>query len=144
MQSKIPKDAETEAKQRQGSFLHDRVTAEDVARVVSRSTGVPLNSLLIGERERLLKVEEELSQSIVGQPEAVHAVAEAVRLSRAGLSNPNRPLASFLMLGPTGVGKTELAKKLAKFMFDSERALVTINMSEYSERHTVARLIGAP
>jgi ATP-dependent Clp protease ATP-binding subunit ClpB len=147
LQAKLPREADVEAGGNTNTaapFLHDRVSADDVARVISKVTGVPLKSLLLGERERLLRLEEELSQSIVGQSEAVHSVAAAVRLSRAGLSSPNRPLASFLMLGPTGVGKTELSKKLARFLFDSERALVTINMSEYSERHTVARLIGAP
>lgn len=147
LEGKIPKDTDLDPRTGQAPgqvFLHDRVSSEDVARVVSKMTGVPLKSLLLGERERLLRLEEELSRSIVGQDAAVHSVAEAVRLSRAGLAPLNRPTASFLMLGPTGVGKTLMAKQLAKFLFDSERALITINMSEYTERHTVARLIGAP
>lgn len=147
LEAKIPKDTDVDPRTGHAPgqvFLHDRVSSEDVARVVSKMTGVPLKSLLLGERERLLRLEEEMSKSIIGQDAAVHAVAEAVRLSRAGLAPPNRPTASFLFLGPTGTGKTELSKKLAKFLFDSERSLVTINMSEYSERHTVARLIGAP
>lgn len=126
------------------SLLHDRVDREDIARVISKATGIPLNNLMLGERERLLNLETELSRSVIGQDEAVHAVAEAVRMSRAGLSAPNRPIASFLFAGPTGVGKTELSRTIAKLLFDTERALITINMSEYMEKHTVSRLLGSP
>jgi ATP-dependent Clp protease ATP-binding subunit ClpC len=120
------------------------VTAEHVAEIVSRLTGIPVSELTKEEREKLLKMEELLHQRIVGQDEAVRAVAEAVRRARAGLSDPNRPIASFLFLGPTGVGKTELAKALAWILFGDEDAIVRIDMSEYMERHAVSRLVGAP
>jgi ATP-dependent Clp protease ATP-binding subunit ClpB len=120
------------------------VTEEEVAEVVSRWTGIPVAKMLEGEREKLLRMEEALHQRVVGQDEAVEAVANAVRRSRAGLSDPNRPNGSFLFLGPTGVGKTELCKALAEFLFDSEQAMVRIDMSEFMEKHSVARLIGAP
>lgn len=125
-------------------FVHDRVTSDDIAAVVSRQTGIPLRNLLRGERERLLHVEDALRERIVGQDEALTAIGEAVRLSRAGLQNDRRPLASFLMAGSTGTGKTETCKALASFLFDSEDALIQLNMSEYSEQHSTARLIGAP
>jgi ATP-dependent Clp protease ATP-binding subunit ClpB len=125
-------------------FLKEEVDAEDVAEVVSRATGVPVSRLLEGEVEKLIRMEDALHARVVGQDEAVSAVSNAIRRSRAGLSNPNRPIGSFLFLGPTGVGKTELARALAEFLFDDERAMVRIDMSEYMERHTVARLVGAP
>jgi ATP-dependent Clp protease ATP-binding subunit ClpB len=120
------------------------VTEEEVAEVVSRWTGIPVSKMLEGDREKLLRMEEALHERVVGQDEAVEAVANAVRRSRAGLSDPNRPNGSFLFLGPTGVGKTELCKALAEFLFDSEQAMVRIDMSEFMEKHSVARLIGAP
>ncbi|KAL5476576.1 HSP78_2 [Sanghuangporus weigelae] len=125
-------------------MLHDRVTSDDVARVVAKSTGIPVQSLLKGEKEKLVHMEDTLRQRIVGQDHIVKAVSDAVRLSRAGLQPPNRPVASFLFLGPTGVGKTELFKALASFPFnDEQRGLININMSEYHDRHTMSRLIGA-
>ncbi|MEW6638175.1 MAG: AAA family ATPase, partial [Actinomycetota bacterium] len=120
------------------------VTAEDIAEVVSRATGIPVSQLTEEERERLLKLEEQLHERVVGQEEAVEAVAEAIRRARAGLSDPNRPIGSFLFLGPTGVGKTELARTLAEALFGDEAAMVRIDMSEFQERHTVSRLVGAP
>jgi ATP-dependent Clp protease ATP-binding subunit ClpB len=127
-----------------GSMLKQEVTAEDVAEIVSSWTGVPVAKMLEGEREKLLGMESRLSQRVVGQNEAVVAVSNAVRRARAGLQDPNRPIGSFLFLGPTGVGKTELSKALAEFLFDDEQAMVRIDMSEYMEKHSVARLIGAP
>jgi ATP-dependent Clp protease ATP-binding subunit ClpB len=127
-----------------GSLLTEEVTEEDVAQVVSRWTGIPVSRLMEGEVEKLIHMEERLHERVVGQDEAVEAVSNALRRSRAGLSDPNRPIGVFLFLGPTGVGKTELARALAEFMFDSEQAMVRIDMSEYMEKHTVARLIGAP
>ena len=120
------------------------VTAEDIAEVVSRATGIPVSQLTQEERERLLKLEEQLHERVVGQEEAVGAVAEAIRRARAGLSDPNRPIGSFLFLGPTGVGKTELARTLAEALFGDEAAMIRIDMSEFQERHTVSRLVGAP
>src|SRR6056300_969991 len=125
-------------------LLRSRVTEEEVAEVVSRWTGIPIAKMLEGDREKLLKMESVLHERVVGQSEAVTAVANAVRRSRAGLSDPNRPNGSFLFLGPTGVGKTELCKALAEYLFDSERAMVRIDMSEFMEKHSVARLVGAP
>ncbi len=125
-------------------FLKEEVDAEDVAEVVSRWTGVPVSRLLEGEVEKLVRMEDALHDRVVGQHEAVSAVANAIRRSRAGLSDPNRPIGSFLFLGPTGVGKTELARALADFLFDDAKAMVRIDMGEYSERHSVARLVGAP
>ena len=130
--------------QAEGAILKEEVDADEVAGVVSRWTGIPVSRLLEGEVEKLLKMEERLHQRVVGQDEAIRAVSNAVRRSRAGLQDPNRPLGTFLFLGPTGVGKTELALALAEFLFDSEEAMVRIDMSEYGERHSVARLIGAP
>ena len=120
------------------------MTANHVAQIVSRWTGVPVDKMLEGERDKLLKMEDALATRVVGQAEAVKAVATAVRRARAGLQDPNRPIGSFMFLGPTGVGKTELTKALAAFLFDDEAALVRIDMSEYMEKHSVARLIGAP
>ena len=125
-------------------LLRNKVTAEEIADVVSKWTGIPVSKMLEGERDKLLRMEESLHQRVVGQEEAVEAVANAVRRSRAGLADPNRPNGSFLFLGPTGVGKTELCKALAMFLFDTEEALVRIDMSEFMEKHSVARLIGAP
>ena len=136
--------AELEAKGDGGAFLEEAVTANHIAQVVSRWTGVPVDKLLEGEREKLLKMEEALAKRVVGQEEAVEAVSTAVRRARAGLQDPNRPIGSFMFLGPTGVGKTELSKALAEFLFDSEDAMVRIDMSEFMEKHSVARLIGAP
>ncbi len=126
------------------SLLREEVGEEDVARVVAKWSGVPVERLLAGERERLARMEDELRARVIGQDEAVRAVANAVRRSRSGLADPNRPIGVFLFVGPTGVGKTELAKALASFLFHSDRALVRIDMSEYMEKHTVARLVGAP
>ena len=127
-----------------GSMLTEEVTEEDVAQVVAKWTGIPVSKLMEGEVEKLIQMEERLHERVIGQDEAVEAVAGALRRSRAGLSDPDRPIGSFLFLGPTGVGKTELARALAEFMFDSEQAMVRIDMSEYMEKHSVARLIGAP
>ncbi len=136
--------AEAETRQREGGLVDEAVTANHVAQVVSRWTGVPVDKMLEGEREKLLKMEEEIARRVVGQKEAVTAVSTAVRRARAGLQDPNRPIGSFMFLGPTGVGKTELTKALASFLFDDESAMVRIDMSEYMEKHSVARLIGAP
>jgi ATP-dependent Clp protease ATP-binding subunit ClpB len=127
-----------------GTMLTEEVTEEDVAEVVAKWTGIPVSRLMEGEVEKLIRMEERLHERVIGQEEAIAAVSNALRRSRAGLSDPNRPIGSFLFLGPTGVGKTELAKALAEFMFDSEQAIVRLDMSEYMEKHTVARLIGAP
>ncbi|WP_155522338.1 AAA family ATPase, partial [Xanthomonas translucens] len=126
------------------TLVQDRVTAEEIAEVVSRWTGIPVNRMLEGERDKLLRMEDELHRRVVGQQEAIKVVSDAVRRSRAGLSDPNRPSGSFLFLGPTGVGKTELCKALAEFLFDSSEAMIRIDMSEFMEKHSVARLIGAP
>ncbi len=125
-------------------LLQDKVTADEIAEVVSRWTGIPVSKMLEGEREKLLRMEDELHKKVIGQAEAVTAVSAAIRRSRAGLSDPNRPNGSFLFLGPTGVGKTELCKTLAEFLFDSPDAMVRIDMSEFMEKHSVSRLIGAP
>ena len=125
-------------------LLRTSVGAEEIAEVVSRATGIPVSKMMQGEREKLLHMREELSKRVIGQDEAVRKVAETIQRSRAGLSDPNRPYGSFLFLGPTGVGKTELTKALASFLFDSEKAMIRIDMSEYMEKHSVARLIGAP
>ncbi len=125
-------------------FLKEEVTAEDIAEIVSRWTGIPVTRMMEAERERLTRLEEVLSTRVIGQEEAVRAVANAVRRSRAGLQDPNRPIGSFIFLGPTGVGKTETARALAEFLFDDEHAMVRIDMSEYMEKHSVARLVGAP
>jgi len=125
-------------------LLRDKVTEEEIADVVSRATGIPVSRMLEGEKQKLLRMEDELHKRVIGQAEAVDAVANAVRRSRSGLSDPNRPNGSFLFLGPTGVGKTELCKSLAQFLFDTEEAMVRVDMSEFMEQHSVARLIGAP
>jgi ATP-dependent Clp protease ATP-binding subunit ClpB len=130
--------------QKQGGLLKDEITEEDIADIVSKWTGIPVSKMLEGEVEKLLHMEERLSRRVVGQDEAITAVSNSIRRNRAGLSDPNHPIGSFIFLGPTGVGKTELAKALAEFLFDNENALIRIDMSEYTERHTVSRLIGAP
>ena len=137
-------EAQIAEMQNRGMLLKEEVGAEDVAEVVSSWTGVPVSKLLEGEIDKLLKMEERLHQRVVGQDEAVHSVSNAVRRARAGLQDPNRPIGSFIFLGPTGVGKTELARALAEFLFDDDNAMIRIDMSEYQERHTVSRLIGAP
>jgi ATP-dependent Clp protease ATP-binding subunit ClpB len=130
--------------QTNGGFLREEVTEDDIAGVVSRWTGIPVEKMLEGEVERLGKMEDRLRERVVGQDDALVAVSQAVRRARAGLQDPNRPIGSFLFLGPTGVGKTELARALATFLFDDENAMVRIDMSEYQEKHTVSRLVGAP
>lgn len=137
-------DMATQAEMMEMKLLRNRVTEEEIAEIVSKWTGIPVAKMLEGEREKLLRMEESLKQRVIGQLEAISAVSNAVRRSRAGLSDPNRPNGSFLFLGPTGVGKTELCKALAEFLFDTEEALVRIDMSEFMEKHSVARLVGAP
>ena len=135
---------ELSEKLKNAKYVRLEVTAEDIAEIVSRWTGIPVAKLLEGEREKLLRLEEELHRRVVGQDEAIQAVADAIRRARAGLKDPNRPIGSFMFLGPTGVGKTELAKALAETLFDTEEAMIRIDMTEYMEKHSVARLIGAP
>ena len=137
-------DMASQAEMMEMTLLRNKVTDEEVAEVVSRWTGIPISKMLEGEREKLLSMEDSLHENVIGQSEAVVAVSNAVRRSRAGLADPNRPNGSFLFLGPTGVGKTELCKSLAKFLFDTEDAMVRIDMSEFMEKHSVARLVGAP
>ncbi|MRJ45897.1 ATP-dependent chaperone ClpB [Idiomarina loihiensis] len=137
-------DLALQAEMQDMSLLKNRVTEEEIADVLSRWTGIPVNRMLEGEREKLLHMEEQIHSRVVGQNEAVDAVSNAIRRSRAGLGDPNRPIGSFLFLGPTGVGKTELSKALANFMFDTDHAMVRIDMSEFMEKHSVARLVGAP
>ena len=136
--------ADIEAHENPGEMMEEAVTANHIAQVVSRWTGVPVDKMLEGEKDKLLKMEGSLGKRVVGQAEAVHAVATAVRRSRAGLQDPNRPMGSFMFLGPTGVGKTELTKALAEYLFNDETAMVRLDMSEYMEKHSVSRLIGAP
>ncbi len=138
------KAVDSHAPKKKAQLLRTEVGAEEIAEIVSRATGIPVAKMMQGERDKLLNMEERLHQRVVGQDEAVRLVADAVRRSRSGLSDPNRPYGSFLFLGPTGVGKTELTRALAEFLFDSEQALVRIDMSEFMEKHSVARLIGAP
>ena len=141
------KDIESKLEEKQSSgrnLLREEVTESDIAEIISKWTGIPLNKLVESEKEKLLHLEDELHERVIGQEEAVTAVADSIQRSRAGLADPNRPTASFIFLGPTGVGKTELAKALAKNLFDSEEALVRIDMSEYMEKHSVSRLVGAP
>ncbi len=137
-------DAVANSDDRDDAMVAEQVTADDIAEVVAAWTGIPAGRLMEGETQKLLRMEEVLDERVVGQPEAVRAVSDAVRRSRAGVADPDRPTGSFLFLGPTGVGKTELAKALAEFLFDDERAMTRIDMSEYSEKHAVARLVGAP
>ncbi|KAG2133973.1 P-loop containing nucleoside triphosphate hydrolase protein [Suillus cothurnatus] len=146
LERQLPRDSEMkdDAEESPLSMLHDRVTSNDIARVIAKATGIPVQNLLKGERDKLVHMEDVLKERVVGQNHVVAAISDAVRISRAGLQAPNRPVASFLFLGPTGVGKTELAKALAGFLFnDEQRGLININMSEYHDRHTISRLIGA-
>jgi ATP-dependent Clp protease ATP-binding subunit ClpB len=142
LEQKLPKEGEQTAAE--GTLIHDSVTADDIANVISRITGIPMSKLSSGHMERLIHMEDILRESVRGQDEALKAVADAVRMQRAGLSGENRPTASFFFLGPTGVGKTELCKKLAGFLFSTETAVVRFDMSEFQEKHTISRLIGAP
>ncbi len=135
---------EAEAQDGKAGMVEEVVTPDHVAHIVSRWTGIPVDKMLQGERDKLLRMEDEIGKRVVGQGEAVQAVSKAVRRARAGLQDPNRPIGSFMFLGPTGVGKTELTKALANFLFDDESAMVRIDMSEFMEKHSVARLIGAP
>jgi ATP-dependent Clp protease ATP-binding subunit ClpB len=137
-------NARLEELRKHGRMLKEEVDEEDIAETVAKWTGIPVSRLLEAEVQKLVKMEERLSQRVIGQREAIVAVSNAVRRARSGLADPNRPIGSFLFLGPTGVGKTELARALAQFLFDDERAMIRIDMSEYMEKHTVARLIGAP
>jgi ATP-dependent Clp protease ATP-binding subunit ClpB len=141
IEAKVPKEGETT---KGSALVHDSVDADDIARVVSKSTGIPTTKLMSGEVERLMHMEDTLRISVRGQDEALKAIADAVRLQRAGLTPPHRPTASFMFLGPTGVGKTELCKKMAEFLFSTEQAVVRFDMSEFQEKHTIARLIGSP
>ncbi|PLB43782.1 putative heat shock protein/chaperonin HSP78 [Aspergillus steynii IBT 23096] len=143
LEAKLPKEGE-EKSGSQSSLIHDSVTADDIGNVVSRTTGIPVNKLMAGDVEKLIHMEDTLRKSVRGQDEALTAVANAVRMQRAGLSGENRPLASFMFLGPTGVGKTELCKKMAEFLFSTEQAVVRFDMSEFQEKHTISRLIGSP
>lgn len=139
LESQLPSEDMT---QTDSALIHEAVTADDIAVVVSRTTGIPVTKLTSGHAERLIHMEDTLKQAIRGQDEALHLVADAVRMQRAGLNGENRPLSSFFFLGPTGVGKTELSRKLASFLFSSESAMVRFDMSEFQEKHTVSRLIG--
>jgi ATP-dependent Clp protease ATP-binding subunit ClpB len=130
--------------QKDGAMLKEEVDEEDIAQIVSKWTGIPVSKMLEGETQKLLTMEDKLRERVVGQYEAINAVSDAIRRARSGLQDPNRPIGSFIFLGPTGVGKTELARALAEFLFDDERAMVRLDMSEYMEKHTVSRLIGAP
>jgi ATP-dependent Clp protease ATP-binding subunit ClpB len=138
------KNEELKGIQIDGKMLKEEVDEEDIAQIVSKWTGIPVSKLLEGEKEKLVKMEQLLSRRVIGQTDAVEAVSNAVRRSRAGLQDPSRPIGSFLFLGPTGVGKTELAKAIAEFLFDDEKAVIRVDMSEYMEKHSVAKLIGAP
>lgn len=145
MEAKLPKDGESGTKTSvEGTLIHDSVTADDIAAVVSRVTGIPVTKLTSGHAERLIHMEDTLRESVRGQDEALAAVSNAVRMQRAGLNGESRPLASFFFLGPTGVGKTELCKRIAAFLFSTESAVVRFDMSEFQEKHTISRLIGSP
>lgn len=141
LEAKLPKDGDSSSKP---SLLHDSVDAEDISRVVSKITGIPTTKLMSGDVEKLINMEDILRMTVKGQDEALKAVADAVRLQRAGLASDNRPTASFMFLGPTGVGKTELCKRMAEFLFSTESAVIRFDMSEFQEKHTVSRLIGSP
>jgi ATP-dependent Clp protease ATP-binding subunit ClpB len=144
IEKQIPKDEkQIENLSSEESFIHEKVTADDIANVVSKTTGIPVQSMLTKEKEKLINIEKELSKRVVGQPEAIKTISDAIRLSKAGLQSSKRPIASFIFLGPTGVGKTELCKALTNFLFDNEN-FVRIDMSEYMEKFSVSRLIGAP
>jgi len=144
LEAKLKEAVHAEENKPKNRLLRTQVGAEEIAEVVSRATGIPVSKMMQGERDKLLRMEEKIHERVVGQDEAVRLVSDAIRRSRSGLSDPNRPYGSFLFLGPTGVGKTELCKALAGFMFDAEDHLIRIDMSEYMEKHSVARLIGAP
>ncbi|MFD8820590.1 AAA family ATPase, partial [Streptomyces sp. NPDC059627] len=144
LEKELEAASEAEEETAKDTMVKDEVGSDDIADVVAAWTGIPAGRLLEGETQKLLRMEDELGRRLIGQTEAVRAVSDAVRRSRAGIADPDRPTGSFLFLGPTGVGKTELAKALADFLFDDERAMVRIDMSEYSEKHSVARLVGAP
>ena len=140
----LEKAGQTDNDSAKGSMIKEQIEADDIAAAVSKWTGIPVDKMLEGERDKLLKMDEKLQERVVGQDAAIHAVSNAVRRSRAGLQDPRRPIGSFLFLGPTGVGKTELTKALAEFLFDDDTALIRLDMSEYMEKHSVARMIGAP
>jgi ATP-dependent Clp protease ATP-binding subunit ClpB len=144
LEARLPKEEDASSGRGTDSLLHDSVTADDIASVVSKSTGIPISKLMRGESEKLIHMEEALGRNVKGQDEAVTAVANAIRMQRAGLSGENRPIASFMFLGPTGVGKTEITKRLAEFLFSTSQAVIRFDMSEFSEKHTVSRLIGSP
>lgn len=144
LEQRLPKDEEAIAARSPDALLHESVTADDIATVVSRTTGIPVSKLMRGESEKLIHMEDALRQHVRGQDEALTAVANAIRMQRAGLSGDNRPIASFMMLGPTGVGKTEVCKRLAEFLFSTSQAVIRFDMSEFSEKHTISRLIGSP
>jgi ATP-dependent Clp protease ATP-binding subunit ClpB len=144
LEAQLKQADSAEAKTQAHKLLRTQVGAEEIAEVVSRATGIPVSKMMQGERDKLVHMEEELHKRVVGQDEAISAVSDAIRRSRAGLGDPNRPYGSFMFLGPTGVGKTELCKALASFLFDTEESLIRIDMSEFMEKHSVARLIGAP
>jgi ATP-dependent Clp protease ATP-binding subunit ClpB len=144
LEKKLAKIEKQSTQATRASLLRQEVTDEDIARVVASWTHIPVSRMLEGERQKLVKMEERLSQRVIGQKEAIKAVSDAVRRARSGLQDPNRPIGSFIFMGPTGVGKTETARALAEFLFDDENAMIRIDMSEYMEKHTVARLIGAP
>ena len=138
------KNNELAASTERQKMLKEEVDEEDIARIVSKWTGIPVSKMLEGEMDKLVRMEERIHLRVIGQDEAIEAVSNTIRRARAGLQDPNRPLGSFLFLGPTGVGKTELARALAEFLFDDEQAIVRIDMSEFMEKHSVSRLIGAP
>ena len=144
LKKQLAESEEKAASDENNDLLHDKVTEEDIAKIVCRWTGIPVSKLMQGEREKLLSLEDVLHKRVIGQDEAVRAVAEAILRARAGIADPTRPLGSFLFLGPTGVGKTELAKTLAKTLFDDEKNMIRLDMSEYMEKFSVSRLIGAP
>ncbi|MDT8283159.1 MAG: AAA family ATPase, partial [Gammaproteobacteria bacterium] len=145
LEAKIAQVAEAElGRDNQSQLLRHKVNSEEIAEIVSRWTGIPVSKMIEGEQDKLLRMEEEIGRQVVGQQEAVAAVANAIRRSRAGLSDPSKPNGSFMFFGPTGVGKTELTKALANFMFDSPDAMIRLDMSEYMEKHSVSRLVGAP
>jgi ATP-dependent Clp protease ATP-binding subunit ClpB len=144
LEAQLKKGGKSRGKPAKARLLRTEVGAEEIAEVVSRATGIPVSKMMQGEREKLLQMEPKLHERVVGQDEAVRLVSDAIRRSRAGLADPNKPYGSFLFLGPTGVGKTELCKALAGFLFDSEDHLIRVDMSEFMEKHSVARLIGAP
>ncbi|KAL6452553.1 HSP78 Heat shock protein 78 [Candida maltosa Xu316] len=144
LQAKIKELSKSELAAKSSNLLHDSVTSEDIAAVISKMTGIPVNNLLKGEKDKLLDMNVILRQSVVGQNEAIDAVSDAVRLQRAGLTSENRPIASFMFLGPTGTGKTELTKSLAKFLFNDKNSVIRFDMSEFQEKHTISRLIGSP